>query len=412
MLITDVAVAESDRAGSVRLRASVVCGREVRGGEITRPEGGAGAGETTWFDVDSGVEPLLSGDAFVTAFAPLAATLGEPIVSEAPVDAMLRAGLMEVSRVWAAWYPEAAVVQITAPERVAGTGGGRTAAFFTGGVDSFFTVLRHRAREGTPSSLRIDDLVYVNGFDLPLDATAGFARVRESLGRAADQLGARLVCVATNLRETAFARADWSRLSHAAALAGVAHAIGSRYDTVLIASSAGYRDLRFWGSHPLTDPMFSSSSTRILHDGAAFMRVEKTEYIASSVVAQRHLRVCWKSLDGGNCGRCNNCYRTMMALDALGVLDQFMTFDPSALDLRRARRIFCRHDYDVRQFGYVLDLARRCRRADIVEAVEASLGGSRKTRERVALLRRMRDWPVVWRWAPALEKRLLRDWID
>ncbi|MGQ0765616.1 MAG: hypothetical protein ACT4OZ_08120 [Gemmatimonadota bacterium] len=418
MQITDVEVTEADQTGSARLSARVVCGgvrTPVTGrvpGATRERSARANEGERVWFEVDSGIFPSPSGDAFVAAMAPLAATLSESIVTDAPVDELLRAGVTEVSRVWRSWYPATAVVGVDAPQSTAAPSRGRTAAFFTGGVDSFFTILRHRAGEGTPSTLQIDDLVYVHGFDLPLDATAGFRRVRDSLGRAAEQLEARLVCVATNLRETAFARTDWSRLSHGAALAGVAHAIGSRYDTVLIASSAGYRDLRFWGSHPLTDPMFSSSSTRIVHDGAAAMRTEKTEYVAPSAIAQRHLRVCWKSLDGGNCGRCNNCYRTMMALDAIGVLDKFVTFEASALDYVRARRIFCRHDYDTRQFGYVLDLARRNGRSDIATAVQAALEGSGVLRSRIELLRRMRDWPILWRWAPFLERRLLRNWID
>ncbi len=376
--------------------------------------------EDLWIEVPERDAAALTtqADVFLAWLAPLAAQRREALRLASPVDATLLEHVREVVRVWCAWFPELRNISIDAPtsahsvlsDRVAPRR--HVASMFTGGVDSFFTVLRHVAGEGTPRTVPIDDLLFVHGFDIPLRNTAALSRVSDSLQQAADSLGKRLVVAATNLRETRFAATDWSRLSHGAALAGVAHALGERYDTVLIGSSAGYRDLRFWGSHPLTDPMLSSSRVRILHDGPAFMRVEKTEYVARSPIARRHLRVCYKSESGDNCGGCNNCYRTMLALDALGVLDDCATFDRRTLDLDRAARIYCRHDFDVRQFGYVRDLAQREGRTDIANAVERTLVNSQILSRRIAWLRRLRDTPVVCRWAPAWERRLMRGWID
>ena len=125
---------------------------------------------------------------------------------------------------------------------------------------------------GAPAKLaarlgRVHDRRRPEGRD-PLRPRREEAESRQSLGK-------RLMLVATNLRDTRFGKTDWPGLSHGAALAAVGHALGNRYGTVLIGSSAGYRDLRFWGSHPLTDPMFTSSRVRILHDGAAFIRDDR-----------------------------------------------------------------------------------------------------------------------------------------
>ena len=404
LVLSGVAVHESPRmAGWVRLTGALHSDVD-------------GRSEAVWLELPEREASALAptGDAFLAWMAPLASLRNEPLRIEAPVDALLLDQVREVVRVWRSWYPAMRDVPIAAPTSAPGVepGGRRVASMFTGGVDSFFTVLRHDAGEGTQSTVKIDDLLFVHGFDVPLANTAAWTYVTESLQRAADSLGKHLMLVASNLRDTRFGATDWPRLSHGAALAGVGHALGGRYDTVLIGSSAGYRDLRFWGSHPLTDPMFTSSRVRILHDGAAFMRVEKTEYVARSTVAMQHLRVCWKSTTGDNCGVCNNCYRTMLALEALGVLGQCATFERHWLNMHSAERIYCRQDFDFRQFGYVRDLAERHGRADIVAAVDRSLAGSHRLTERLALLHRMRDRPVIGRWAAAMERRLMRGWID
>ena len=371
--------------------------------------------ENVWLEVrDQDAEALTtSGDSFLSWLAPLASLRHEALRLEAPVDAMLLHEVREVVRVWRAWYPQMDDLCIDAPTTSTPSAPGRIAAsMFTGGVDSFFTALRHDAGEGTPSTLRISDLIYVHGFDIPLANVPAWTHVTESLQRAADSLGKRLVLASTNLRDTRFGATDWPRLSHGAALAGVGHALGARYDTILIGSSAGYRDLRFWGSHPLTDPMFTSSAVRILHDGAAFMRAEKTEYVSRSAIAMRHLRICWKSTTGDNCEQCNNCYRTMLALDALGVLDECTTFDRASLDMERAAHVYCRHDFDFRQFGYVIDLALRAGRPDIVHAVTRSLAGSHQLTRRLAVVQWLRKHPLTRRGADALERRLMRGWVD
>jgi hypothetical protein len=102
----------------------------------------------------------------------------------------------------------------------------------------------------------------------------------------------------------------------------------------------------------------------------------------------------------------------MLALESLGVLDACATFDRRQLDLKRVERIYCRHDYDVRQFGYVRDLALREGRHDIATAVERSLAGSEVLRRRIAFVQTLRDRRIVWRWARRWEAQLLRGWID
>ena len=71
---------------------------------------------------------------------------------------------------------------------------------------------------------------------------------------------------------------------------------------------------------PLTDPLLSSESFRIVHDGAGFTRMEKIETIAEWPEAFAGLRVCWAGRQRDrNCGRCSKCVRTILAIRAVGL---------------------------------------------------------------------------------------------
>jgi hypothetical protein len=372
-----------------------------------------GSADRYWLEVpERDAEALsVSGDPWLAWLAPLAGTLGERLYISVPCDPTMLAGARELLNVWAAWFKAVKTVEITAREESPVRVGAQTASFFSGGVDSFFTALTYAPVPDARHAARIDTHLLVWGFDMSLTQRTAFERTLESVRQVATALERDVLPVVTNLRETRFREADWLFLSHGPALAGIAQALGGRFKTVLVPSSAGYSDLSPRGSHPLTDPMMSSARVRVIHDGAAFTRVQKTEFVAGHALALRHLRVCYHDEEGGNCGECNKCYRTMLALEALGALERSAAFDRGRLDLRRAERIYCPNAYDVVQFKYIQEIARRTGRADVERAVVATLRNSAKRKRWVDGVRALRDTPVVWRWAPTWERRLLDGWI-
>jgi hypothetical protein len=190
------------------------------------------------------------------------------------------------------------------------------AAFFSGGVDSWSTVLDHP---------EVTDLVYVHGFDISIDDSEASAVVEERLAQAADALGKRLLTVRTNLRSLLDPVLSWE-VSHGPALASVALLLEPVCKRVLIASSADYETPVKRGSHPLHDHLWSTERCRIEHDGAHLTRAEKIERIAPHQHCLDILRVCWRHVDEYNCGRCEKCLRTMTALEIVGALDRCPTF--------------------------------------------------------------------------------------
>jgi hypothetical protein len=104
--------------------------------------------------------------------------------------------------------------------------------------------------------------------------------------------------------------------------------LSGQLKTMYLPATHTYAELFPCGSHPLLDPLWSTETLEIVHDGCEATRVEKVARIAQSGAALRYLRVCWENRDGAyNCGRCEKCLRTMISLRVAGALDRCATFD-------------------------------------------------------------------------------------
>lgn len=282
------------------------------------------------------------GDPFLTAALVPAMAMGiDALEVRAPVSEGLLRHLTDAQEILGAWDSRLRLVAVDAPlappsPRAPGVG-----AFFSGGVDSFYTVLRHLDE--------ITHLVFVRGFDINLRDEALYTRVASSLRSAAAELGLPLIEVATNVRGFADRYVDWSERYHGSALASVAHLLAPTIGRIYLPASFGYDRLDPYGSHPLLDPLWGSDRLELIHDGAGATRGQKVAAIAGDEVAMRWLRVCWENRGGEyNCGQCEKCLRTMTELAAVGALQSCRTFD-RPLDLEAVSRVVL-DDAAARQF--------------------------------------------------------------
>ncbi|UTT62993.1 hypothetical protein [Microcella humidisoli] len=258
--------------------------------------------------------------ALATGLLPAMAA-GRALRVELPVSARLLDGLEQFQRIQAAWFPDAvaAVPLIAEGQPLPAHPAPRTAAFFTGGVDSFFTMLRHRES--------IDAGIYVDGFDVPLEQGAMLARVHGELDQIARRLDRPMLTLRSTARAAGTTEVDWGYLGHGHALAATGLVLGALgWSTVLIPSTASYNTLNPWGSHPLLDPLWSTEATEVVHDGAGSERSGKVAAIGRDEIVRDHLRVCWERFDALNCSRCEKCLRTMSLLLATGDLPHVRTF--------------------------------------------------------------------------------------
>jgi len=278
----------------------------------------------------AGSEPP-TADPFLAALLVPALVAGESLTLDPPVSRRLLGRTARAQDVLTYWYPARQRITVVATARpsVAGEGmeGGRgVGAFFSGGVDSCYTLLKSRLGLPSPAD-PITHLIFVKGFDAPLSEAERLAESERRLRATATQYGCTLVPVETNLREVL--PAPWGEMQCGSALGAVGLALGGAVRTVLIPGSYDYDDLIPHGTHPLLDELWATESIDFLHDGCEKTRVAKLAALVQhgpALVDQ--LRICWEAARGGpeNCGRCGKCVRTMTALRALGHLGRTTSF--------------------------------------------------------------------------------------
>jgi hypothetical protein len=255
--------------------------------------------------------------------------------------------------------------------------------FFSGGLDSFYTLLKYRDE--------ITHIIFVYGFDIALEDQALRDHASSMAREVARELGKTIIEVETNLRWFSNRMVAWPEY-YGAALASVALLFQHWLRKVLIAGGLTYAELAPRGSHAMLDPLWSTELTEIEYDGGEATRVDKASYISEHELAMRWLRVCFLNLDGVyNCGRCEKCLRTMIALRISGALERCETL-PSDIDLEEVANMHIpdgivspRHNLKaLERLGTDPELTRA-----LVKALEKSSGTSLGETEREHLQRRL-----------------------
>lgn len=305
-----------------------------------------------WYEFPADQEASLTpgAEGFAVPLLLLAMGLGEDLHVRGTLPRLLLPSMAEYQQVFRLWYPDRLrPVRVRADvwtEPEAPEGMGRVLCTFSGGVDSFYTLYRHRPGAEEMPEYRLTDALFVHGFDIPLADEATYATAAADYGAMLARLGVRLLRLKTNVR--AFVdRLHWD-VSHGAALIGAAFLLRRGATRLFIPSSKTYAETEPYGSDYRLDSLLSLPGFTVCNDGAAAIRLEKVETIARWDETQGRLRVCWVRPDGlSNCGRCAKCLRTMVTLEAVGALGLHPNF-PSTVprDLLKNARVWI-HRYEI-----------------------------------------------------------------
>lgn len=265
---------------------------------------------------------LLSGDgtpALASVLLP-AMALGLPLTVEAPVSPFFLANLGTTQKIFANWFPHLRRVEVTAPAAIPSPAESPvgTAAFFSAGVDGFYTLQRHLGEVST--------LVLLHGFDIDLERIRHRVAVENLVTDIATDLRRELVILQTNLRTFSDRYVWWGEMC-GLTLAAAAHLLEGSVGRMLVASSNTYADFIPFGTTALTDPLLSTEGMTLVHDGGDRSRIDKVFDLAGWDYARERLRVCWRMQEATlNCCACDKCLRTMTSLWLAGVLDRCPTF--------------------------------------------------------------------------------------
>lgn len=224
------------------------------------------------------------------------------VKGDVPISLKLKQNIEKAQKIYSCWNSELHVVQVEAEVSESDLKFNNVGSFFSAGVDSSHTLLS-----------KIDEithLVMCRSFDVGNDDESWNKRLplqREF----AESLGKNLIAVETNVRPWFEKKTISWHFAHGLMLCSMATALQMKKQ--FVPSSHAYDELFPWGSHPLTDPLWSTNSSSIVHHGASHRRTDKIKEILTNQYIADNLQVCWASTTE-NCGKCSKCVRTMLAI--------------------------------------------------------------------------------------------------
>ena len=222
------------------------------------------------------------------------------------------------------------------------SGGNGVATGFSGGIDSFATVVQHWAREESPSHKVSHFLFHNAGSHSTGDPEAArrlFHQRYATLKPFAQEAEIPFVPVDSNVSE--IFPIDFIRM-HPTLNASIPLVLQNQFHRYFYASTYKYADCGVNKTDDIArfDPMafhlLSTEGLDCVSTGCQMSRVEKTRLVASYEASRRHLNVCVDpAFEGRNCSVCFKCARTLLTLELLGCADAYQ----DVFDLNKFRQI-------------------------------------------------------------------------
>ncbi len=302
---------------------------------------------------------------------------------EAPLCPHLRDGLQTVVRTLKSWYyPDAGepVLEAAGGFEALSPPAPTSALFLSGGSDSLAALRSNRGSfpPGHPAFFRV--AIYVPTFGMRLEAFSSprvldlRTRQKRSIEEIARRTGLRIVSVRLQSGELGEDSEFATKCSHSARLASTAHLFSGWIRSVSIAATFDASYLEPFGSHPLLDRNYASSALGIRVEEFGRSREERLASIATWHEVFPFLLVCPEGpLPAGllNCGKCEKCVRTMVALllaDGLGKPGPF----PADVDAALLENLDIRPSAVAHWFNFPSAL-RRLGRGDLAGPIETLL---------------------------------------
>lgn len=299
-------------------------------------------------------------------------------------------------RRWILWCPDAfRWVEITTNEwkEEAPPTSSRHGAIscFSGGVDSFYSY----ALLGQDTGIPLRSLVFMHGFDIDLTMSNYYQETANFYQDRLRKKNVRLLKVQTNAKQSARKfQLNWGKVGHGIYLAATLHLLGHDHALACIPSShSPDSPTTPWGSHPMTDPLLSSSTLPLIHHDYMVPRYEKIAALAQHDDCLEMVRVCWKITENQlNCGYCPKCMPTLLALE-VAQPNSWRTAFPHVTTIDSVLHqlsITAINPFQVEQIDIVRNHATRQGRAELAEQLAEII--RQKCPEKASYRMRLRRW--------------------
>lgn len=331
-----------------------------------------------YFEYPSHVASCLvdNGNPWITLFLPISVILKENLSITRPVDPLLLEGCQELLRIWNFWNPNFPVVEVNADvqETSANNPMGKTGTFFSGGIDSMHTLVRHELEASGNRRENIDELIsIIDLYENDKDTASSTNEFRENMrGRVSDIsnfYNKRIIDIRTNVWSTRFSLTDSLTHSLNSLLMATVLSLGDRYSRILIPSSWTYKQGLIGTSHPLLDRLHSTTTTKVIPDAYEYNRFEKILFLSNHEYDFSNTHVCSRDKNLENCSECYKCLHTMLGLEVLDKLKNCHLFKTNQLDSDAIALIYCSSSYLLLELDSIRKHA-EVDRLDIVHLVD------------------------------------------
>ena len=238
---------------------------------------------------------------------------------------------------------------------------GKSATFFSGGLDAWCTLVRHISENPV--------LILLWGADIPLSNENGWNKLYGTVKKTAEENALDLITVKSSYRDiintVELDRAFfplihdgwWHGIQHGIALIG--HSAPCDYymgvNKQYIAASFSPEDKKVTcASYPTIDNNVRFFNCQVYHD-AFVSRDKKTEEIVSYRKNSGNginLHVCWETIDGENCCQCEKCIRTIIGIMLNGDYPYLYGFSKERVSFDYMEN-YMLNEYDFSQFPFV-----------------------------------------------------------
>lgn len=195
----------------------------------------------------------------------------------------------------------------------------------SGGIDSFYTVMRHLT--DIEESFKLTHLFYVaisNNVTSLESLRKEYENGNKTINKISKELNLPIITLFSNESEFYY-----TGIVNGGALryVGMVYALQKLFSIYYLSSGFKFVDMKIKKGDSHYYDLFnlfcvSTKSIQFYSTGGEVGRPEKTSYIEKFEVVKKYLHVC-NFNDTQNCSKCDKCFRTMFSLYADGILENF-----------------------------------------------------------------------------------------